>query len=74
MTKYLLRYTTAQGVQFIQEFPDSESRENAFKLIGSTQRIYSPGCVVRITENIVCVEAINDNVENTVEDLVKNED
>lgn len=59
MVKYKLRYTTPQGVQFLQDFDSEEDRNNAFQLIGSTKRIYGKGSLVLISDNIVCIEAVN---------------
>lgn len=58
MTKYNLRYTTPHGVQFMQEFDTEEDRNNAFAAIGSTKRIYGKGNLVLISDNIVCIEAV----------------
>ena len=69
MKVYKLRYTTAFGLQFNQVFDSEEDRNNAFKLIGSTERIYAGGTLVRVTENVVCVEVVDADVENTVEDF-----
>lgn len=74
VTKYMLRYTTPHGVQFVQEFNSEEDRNSAFNLIGSTKRIYGKGSLVLISDNIVCIEPINENVENTVEDLIGDKD
>ena len=76
MTKYMLRYTTPHGVQFVQEFNSEEDRNNAFTAIGSTKRIYGKESLVLISDNIVCIEPINENVENVenaVEELVGDE-
>ena len=73
MVKYMLRYTTPHGVQFVQEFDSEEDRNNAFKLIGSTKRIYGKGNLVLVSDNIVCIEAIEESVDNTVEDLAGDE-
>lgn len=73
MVKYLLRYTTPHGVQFVQEFDSEEDRNNAFTSIGSTKRIYGKGSLVLLSDNIVSIEAINEDVENTVEDLTGDE-
>ena len=59
MIKYKLRYTTPQGVQFLQDFNNEEDRNNAFQLIGSTKRIYGKGNLVLISDNIICIEAVN---------------
>ena len=59
MVKYKLRYTTPQGVQFLQDFDSEEDRNNAFQLIGSTKRIYGKGSLVLISDNIACIEAVN---------------
>lgn len=74
MTKYKLRYTTPYGLQIFQEFPDEESRNKAFELIGRTERIYAPGSVVRITNHIICIEAVDEDVENTADDFVGEKD
>lgn len=69
MIKYKLRYTTPQGVQFMQEFDTEEDRNNAFKLIGSTKRIYGKGNLVLVSDNIVCIEAVEvEEEEETKED------
>lgn len=73
MTKYMLRYTTPHGVQFVQEFNSEEDRNNAFTSIGSTKRIYGKGNLVLISDNIVCVEAVEESVDNTMEDLTGDE-
>lgn len=74
MTKHKLRYTTPNGLQIFQEFPDKESRDKAFELIGRTERIYAPGSVVRITNHIICIEAVDEDVDNTVDDFVGEKD
>lgn len=74
MVKYMLRYTTPYGVQFVQEFDSEEDRNNAFMSIGSTKRIYGNGSLVIVSDNIVCIEPINENVENTVEDFTGEKD
>lgn len=74
MTKYLLRYTTSQGVQFVQEFTSEKDRDIAFNAIGSTKRIYGRGNLVLISDSIVCVEAIEESVDNTIEDFVGDKD
>lgn len=73
MTKYMLRYTTPHGVQFVQEFDSEEDRNNAFNLIGSTKRIYGKGNLVLISDNIVCIETVEESVDNTMEDLAGDE-
>lgn len=73
MTKYMLRYTTPHGVQFVQEFDSEEDRNNAFTSIGSTKRIYGKGNLVLISDNIVCIEAVEESADNTVEDLAGDE-
>lgn len=73
MTKYMLRYTTPHGVQFVQEFNSEEDRNNAFTSIGSTKRIYGKGNLLLISDNIVCVEAVEESVDNTMEDLTGDE-
>lgn len=74
MTKYMLRYTTPHGVQFVQEFDSEEDRNNAFNLIGSTKRIYGKGNLVLISDNIVCIEAVEESVDNTINDFVGEKD
>lgn len=74
MTKYMLRYTTPHGVQFVQEFDSEEDRNNAFKLIGSAKRIYSKSSLVLISDNIVCIEAVEENVDSTEDDFVGEKD
>ena len=74
MTKYMLRYTTPHGVQFVQEFDSEEDRNNAFTAIGSTKRIYGKGSLVLISDNIVSVEVVEKSVYNTVEDFVGDKD
>lgn len=63
MIKYQLKYTTPQGVQFLQEFDSEEDRNNAFAAIGSTKRIYGKGSLVLISDNIISIEPININEE-----------
>ena len=74
MTKYMLRYTTPHGIQFVQEFDSEEDRNNAFMSIGSTKRIYGKGSLVLVSDNIVSVEAVEESVDNTVEDFVGEKD
>ena len=69
MKVYKLRYTTAFGLQFNQTFDSEEDRNKAFNLIGSMERIYAGGTLVRVTENVVCVETVDEDVDNTVEDF-----
>ena len=73
MTKYMLRYTTPHGVQFVQQNDSEEGRKNAFNLIGSTKRIYGKGNLVLISDNIVCIETVEESVDNTIEDLTGDE-
>lgn len=70
----MLRYTTPHGVQFVQEFNSEEDRNNAFNLIGSTKRIYGKGNLVLISDNIVCIEAVEESVDNTTNDFVGEKD
>ena len=74
MTEYKLRYTTPYGLQIFQVFPDKESRDKAFELTGRAERIYAPGSVVCITNHIICIEAVDEDVENTVDDFVGEKD
>ena len=53
MVKYMLKYTTPHGVQFIQEFNSEEDRNNAFTSIGSTKRIYGKGSLVIVSDNLL---------------------
>lgn len=73
MTKYMLRYTTSYGVQFVQEFDSEEDRNNAFASIGSTKRIYGKGSLVSVSDSIVSIEAVEESVDNTMEDLAGDE-
>ena len=70
MKQYKLRYTTAYGLQICQEFSDKESRDRAYKLIGHTERIHALNSVVCITNHIICIEAIDEDVENITNDIV----
>ena len=74
MVKYMLKYTTSYGVQFVQEFDSEEDRNNAFASIGSTKRIYGKGSLVIVSDNIVSVEVVEESVDNTVEDFVGDKD
>lgn len=74
MVKYMLKYITPHGVQFVQEFNSEEDRNNAFASIGSTNRIYGKGNIVLISDNIVSIEAVEESVDNTIEDLAGDED
>lgn len=74
MTRYKLEYTTPYGLEISQEFPDKESRDKAFELIGRTERIYAPGSVVCITNHIICIQAVDEDVENTADDFVGEKD
>lgn len=74
MIKYMLRYTTPHGVQFVQEFDSEEDRDNAFKLIGSTKRIYGKGSLVIVSDNIACIESVEESIDNTADDFVGEKD
>ena len=64
--KYMLRYTTLHGFQFVQEFDSEEDRNNAFNLIGSTKIIYGKGSLVIVSDDIVSVEAVEEKVYITL--------
>lgn len=66
MTKYMLRYTTLHGFQFVQEFDSKEDRDNAFNLIGSTKIIYGKESLVIVSDDIVSVEAVEERVYITL--------
>lgn len=58
MTKYKIRYTTPYGLQILQEFLDKESRDRALELI----------------ERTICIEAVDEDVDNTADDFVGERD